>query len=154
LLRTQRLELRQHTEGNIEKLHKWFNDKELLFYDDEGAYEEISMEEMQELMTNRLMKCVLKDHKEIIHLGIHKVEVVENANCGELIGFCMIAFIDKYNKKCKLGITIGEKQEWGKGYAYEALQSLVDFCFDTLGLQRIEVGIYCLILDLLKYLRN
>lgn len=54
----------------------------------------------------------------------------------------MIAYIDKFNKKCKLGLTIGDKNEWGKGYGKEVVESLVNYCFTDLGLNRIVAEIF------------
>ncbi|MBU1026742.1 MAG: GNAT family N-acetyltransferase [Candidatus Margulisbacteria bacterium] len=40
-----------------------------------------------------------------------------------------------------IGIAIGEKDCWGRGYATEALLLVVDFAFAKLKLQRLEAGV-------------
>jgi ribosomal-protein-alanine N-acetyltransferase len=38
------------------------------------------------------------------------------------------------------GILMGDKSEWGKGYAKEASQAVIDYCFDVLQLRKINLG--------------
>lgn len=52
--------------------------------------------------------------------------------------------IDPINLKHGLGeygILIGEKKEWGKGYAKEASEIVINFCFTNLGLRKITLGV-------------
>ena len=39
---------------------------------------------------------------------------------------------------CELGIKIGDKYLRGRGYASEAVELLLSYCFDTLGLQTVR----------------
>jgi [ribosomal protein S5]-alanine N-acetyltransferase len=52
-----------------------------------------------------------------------------------LIGVCKL-FNFEYQFKSEIGYFIG-RPYWGKGYAGEAIQALVDFGFNVLGLHRI-----------------
>lgn len=134
MLETKRLLLKKHTLGNALKMNKWENDKVLLYYDDDVPEDE---ELVPIESTKKYIEKIIKNNDDsILRLGIHKKEQ------GLLIGFCMIAFIDTYNKSCKLGITIGEKNEWGKGYAKEAVNELIRYCFEELNMNRIGVEIY------------
>lgn len=52
--------------------------------------------------------------------------------------------IDPINSKHGLGeygILMGEKDEWGKGYAKEASQVVIDFCFRVLHLRKMTLGV-------------
>jgi [ribosomal protein S5]-alanine N-acetyltransferase len=40
------------------------------------------------------------------------------------------------------GLTIGEKDEWGRGYGTEATRLIVKFAFDTLNLNRVWLQVY------------
>lgn len=135
MIRTERLCLKEHTNDNLKKLYKWFNDEELAYYNDNEPYEQQDLSAIKKYLENRLLLCGFKDNKDIIHLGIHKKE-------GDLIGYCMIAHIDRFNKKCKIGLTLGEKKEWGKGYGKEVIKALLDYCFSEIKMNRVEVEIY------------
>ncbi len=55
----------------------------------------------------------------------------------ELIGNCSIFRINHHNRKAEVGIFIGAKNYWGKGYGTEALSLLVDYGFNILNLNNI-----------------
>ena len=58
------------------------------------------------------------------------------------IGNIKIDPISHRNKVGEYGIMIGDKEEWGKGYAKEATQVVIDFCFsDKLDLRKITLGV-------------
>ena len=42
----------------------------------------------------------------------------------------------------EFGIMIGDKNEWGKGYAMEASQAIINFCFINLRLRKINLGLF------------
>jgi RimJ/RimL family protein N-acetyltransferase len=54
------------------------------------------------------------------------------------IGNCVIR-VDWKNRVGNVGIVIGEKEHWGKGFGTEALQLLVDYGFGVLNMHRIEL---------------
>jgi RimJ/RimL family protein N-acetyltransferase len=134
-IETARLMLKPHTLDNVEKMHLWENDPELLYYNDDQPEDRQpdTLEEMRHYV-ERIMQPDLERH--IIYYAIHKKEGQR------FIGYGMIAFIDSYNRRCRLGITIGERAEWGYGYAQEALRAVINYCFQTLDLNRIGVEIY------------
>ena len=52
--------------------------------------------------------------------------------------------IDPINLKHQLGeygIMIGDVNEWKKGYAYEATKTVINYCFNTLKLRKINLGV-------------
>jgi RimJ/RimL family protein N-acetyltransferase len=46
------------------------------------------------------------------------------------------------NRSAMLGIFIGEKRYWGKGYGREAVQLLLDYAFNLLNLNSVMLGIF------------
>jgi len=113
----------------------WENDPEISYFDDNAAADTPAVTSRQ--MRQRLRRAMQPlPQPSIMHYAIHKR--------GEqtFIGFGMIAFIDPYNRTCRLGIEIGEKSEWGKGYAHEALQAVIDYCFTTLDMNRVGAEVY------------
>lgn len=58
------------------------------------------------------------------------------------IGNIKIGNINKTHKFADLGIIIGQKEEWGKGYATEAIRLASEYAFKKLGLNKLIAGIY------------
>ena len=40
------------------------------------------------------------------------------------------------------GIMMGDVEEWNKGYAREASINIIDYCFETLNLRKINLGVF------------
>lgn len=59
-----------------------------------------------------------------------------------LIGNCGVFAIDWTNRSAELGIMIGEKSEWNKGYGAEAMSLLLRHGFETLNLNRLFLRVY------------
>ncbi|QTD40607.1 GNAT family N-acetyltransferase [Sporosarcina sp. Te-1] len=57
-----------------------------------------------------------------------------------IIGSCGYNSLDFSNAKAEIGYDIS-KNYWGKGYATEAVRSLVDYAFNTLKFNRIEAKV-------------
>jgi ribosomal-protein-serine acetyltransferase len=58
----------------------------------------------------------------------------------ELVGHIMVKSIDHSVSKCELSYFISEQQK-GKGLITEAMQVILDFCFDELHMQKIFLRI-------------
>jgi ribosomal-protein-alanine N-acetyltransferase len=50
------------------------------------------------------------------------------------------AYVDTRNIVADVGILIGEKKLWGKGYGLEALSAVVNFLFREAGMRKVTVG--------------
>ncbi len=60
----------------------------------------------------------------------------------QLIGNCGLHRLDWKNRAAMLGIVLGDKNYWNKGYGTDATRTLVRFAFEQLGLNRVELGVY------------
>lgn len=63
---------------------------------------------------------------------------------GHFIGQCGLYGFDKFKgvaHRCDLGITIGDKDYWGKGYGREAIGLLVDYAFTHWNVQRVGLQV-------------
>ena len=65
-----------------------------------------------------------------------------DAEKDELIGNCGFPKLDHLNKAGEVGIFIGNKDYWGKGYGQEVLRLLLDFGFNILNLHNISLKVY------------
>lgn len=59
-----------------------------------------------------------------------------------LIGSIGLRNIDWLSRKAEIGIMIGEKSQWNKGYGSEAMQLMLQHSFETLNLHRIYLKVF------------
>jgi RimJ/RimL family protein N-acetyltransferase len=58
------------------------------------------------------------------------------------IGRCLLFNVDPVNRSAMLGIFIGEKSAWGKGFGTEAMCLLLDYAFNLLNIHSVELGVF------------
>lgn len=61
---------------------------------------------------------------------------------GRHIGNLRLAPIDRRYRTATLGLLIGERDCWGKGFATQAIGLACEHAFGTLGLRRLAAGAY------------
>jgi [ribosomal protein S5]-alanine N-acetyltransferase len=55
---------------------------------------------------------------------------------GPAIGECDLSEIDRHNRRAEVGFLFA-RAHWGRGYAFEAMERVVAYAFDELGLERL-----------------
>jgi RimJ/RimL family protein N-acetyltransferase len=60
---------------------------------------------------------------------------------GQLIGQCVLFQFDDVAHTAMLGIAIGDKAYWGRGYGREAIRLLLDYGFRLRNLRRIYLSV-------------
>lgn len=58
------------------------------------------------------------------------------------IGGCSLQEIDWRNRWAELGIVIGARDYWGRGYGTDTVQTLCAWAFDTLNLNRVFLRVF------------
>ncbi|MCL2185336.1 MAG: GNAT family N-acetyltransferase [Treponema sp.] len=105
---------------------QWLNDldltKNLILYSSS-----INMESEKEFLIN-----LSKDH----NYSIIDIET------DQLIGNCGFSEIDYLNQTAEIGLFIGNKDYWNKGYGTEALSLLIDYGFKALNFHSIMLKVY------------
>ena len=71
----------------------------------------------------------------------HNYSIVDMEN-NTSIGNCGLMEIDNLNQTAEVGIFIGDKNYWNKGYGTEALKLLVDYGFKALNLHNIFLKVF------------
>jgi ribosomal-protein-alanine N-acetyltransferase len=61
---------------------------------------------------------------------------------GEHIGNIKLGPIDSYHRRAAIGLVIGERVQWAKGYATEAIVAITAHAFDGMGLEKLYAGCY------------
>ncbi len=59
-----------------------------------------------------------------------------------IIGYVQINGINSVHRSAELGIRIGEEKNRGQGYGREALRLAVDFCWNHLNLNRVQLIVF------------
>ncbi len=92
-----------------------------------------------------------RDHTiEDIKAYIDKIQNNPNAELfsirlkenNEHIGNIKLEPIDRFHERAIIGLMIGEKAQWGKGYATEAVRCLEDYAFGKIKLNKLTAGVY------------
>lgn len=60
---------------------------------------------------------------------------------GKLIGSCSLYHLDATARSCELGIVIGDRGYWGRGYGREAVRLLVDYAFRHRNLHKVRLNV-------------
>ena len=66
---------------------------------------------------------------------------IECKESGQYLGGCGMHDIDSKNRMATVGIFLG-KEHVGKGYGTDAMQVLVDFCFNEINLNRVKLNVF------------
>ncbi|MBE0451005.1 MAG: GNAT family N-acetyltransferase [Clostridia bacterium] len=67
---------------------------------------------------------------------------IETIDDGLYLGGCGINNIDWKNRVAVVGIFIGEKSFWGKGYGTDAMKVLMDFIFMEMNINKIKLNVF------------
>ncbi len=65
---------------------------------------------------------------------------IDSLDNGKHIGNCMYYDIDKGRRQAELGIMIGEREYWGKGYGTDAVTTVVCHIFKETNIDRIYLN--------------
>jgi len=126
-----KIRLRAIERKDLPRFVEWLNDPEviqgLLFYlpmsltEEEGWYE-------------NMLKRPPAEHPMVIE--------IHEGNEWVMIGNCGVHNVDWRCRSSEVGIVIGEKRFWNHGYGTQAMQLLLQHCFDTLNLNRVALDVY------------
>jgi [ribosomal protein S5]-alanine N-acetyltransferase len=130
LIKGKRIYLREIKLSDANKNYRdWINDPEVNQYL-ESRFEKWSIKKLKSYVS------AIKKNPSYVFLAI----IVKNRN--KHIGNIKIGLVNKIHKFADVGIIIGEKSFWGKGFAAEAIKLVVDYAFNKLGLHKLTAGAY------------
>jgi RimJ/RimL family protein N-acetyltransferase len=112
--------------NDAEKFTEWLNDLELTL--NLQLYGSIISVESEKGFLDELSKT-------------HNYSIID-IETKEAIGICGFLDIEHINQTAEVGIFIGNKHFWNKGYGAEALSLLVDYGFKALNLHNIMLRVY------------
>lgn len=115
-------------EKDIERWARWNRDSEYQQLLDWGPSKLYTPKEMRE--------WVEKESGSMFNFFIHTLED------DEVIGFLDLGGMDWTSGNCWLGVGIGERAYWGKGYGTDAINVLLRFAFEELNLKRVSLNVF------------
>ena len=104
----------------------WMNDPDVIRYLESGGDYSLSK------LENYISDMVKRD---VYFWGIHLKE--SNLHIGNI----KIDPVVEKHGRAEYGILMGRKSEWGKGFAKESTNKILAYCFETLGLRKITLGV-------------
>lgn len=133
-IETERLHLRIFKESDITPSYlKSLNDKSVIGLT-ESRYRSWSDKEAREYVKN---KGNLKNVSMLIG-------IFTRGKTGKHIGNIRLHSFDNHNKRVEVGILIWDRKEWGKGYATEAMEGILNHIFEVLNLHKTCAEYYSL----------
>jgi diamine N-acetyltransferase len=121
--------LRALEREDLKPLHKWQNDEEVM----ELARSQPDLVKSMASLETELEKALKGEDTEM------RRYMIDEKSSGKPIGWCSIRFHTWTGKhhNADLGLCIGEKDKWGKGYGTEATQLLLRESFEQLNLNKV-----------------
>jgi RimJ/RimL family protein N-acetyltransferase len=111
------------------KWAEWFNDLAVTLPLGDEAYVPAGLDRMRE------------DVADTIRQREHVFSIVE-LQADRLIGRGLLFNVDLVNRSAMLGVVIGEKELWGRGYGQDATRLLLEYAFGLLNLNSIMLGAF------------
>ncbi len=60
---------------------------------------------------------------------------------GKFIGQCALFRLDEVAQTCELGIAIGDKSYWGRGYGSDAIRTLLEYAFRLRNIRKVSLTV-------------
>lgn len=125
----ERVRLRANERGDLVKFHEWVNDPEVT--------RNLAL----------ILPMSMADEEKWIEAQRTPAEKplsieIRKGKAWKLIGNCGVFDIEMIHRSAELGIMIGDRAEWNKGYGAETMTLLLRHCFGTLNLHRAFLRVY------------
>jgi RimJ/RimL family protein N-acetyltransferase len=128
VLQGKNILLRALEREDLKQLHKWQNDGDIMRLARSYPDNMVSMEALE----NEYEKTIKgEDHEK-------QVFIIQARSGGKAIGWASIRHWGKKALGADIGLAIGEKKHWRKGYGTEVTKLLQHEVFEQLGLHRAE----------------
>ena len=125
----QRIELRRHARANYRLYAEWYGDPEI-WHLTSWAASPLSRSAVERLFEDRELSAT--DDSFAIHI---RGEV-------EPIGVISLMNISEANESAELSVIVGHPDDRHQGYGPEAIDRLLRYAFETLGLNRIGLSVF------------
>ena len=124
---SQNITLKPLSLDSYKQSTKWLNDKEVAQY--LGVEKDIN-----EISRKQFIQQILNSDSEVNFM------IINNSN-NQYIGNVYLYNINNTQNTCELGIFIGEKEYWGRGYSSESIKLIKQYAKQILGIKTIIVNV-------------
>jgi diamine N-acetyltransferase len=131
MIEGKRVRLRAIERADLPQFVKWLNDPEVI--ENLELYVPLSLGQEENWYSKALTRPVVEQPMAI--------EVKEGEGW-QTIGTLAFEEIHWHDHSSEVGIAIGDKAYWNKGYGTDALKLLLKYGFQTVGLNRIWLRVY------------
>jgi diamine N-acetyltransferase len=121
------VELSPLTDADSDAMLRWINDRDLVLLN--SAFRPVDEAHHREWFNS------IRKRSDVVIFGIRALEG------GRLVGSCQLLGISPTHRKAELQIRIGEADARGRGYGREGVDLLLDFAFNDLNLNRVELTV-------------
>lgn len=125
------VKLRAYKEEDIEKAVEFINDEEVKKLLDSNIPFPMTKWQEEEWVRSR------KANSDLTYDF-----AIEDLKTGKYIGGCSINECDVKNRTCVIGIMIGDKEYWSKGYGSDSLKVLTKFIFEEVNMNKIKLKVF------------
>ncbi len=130
LLKGKDIYLRNIKVSDVNKVYlSWMNDQKTTQYLESR---------FQKWTTKKLKEYIKEVNKNPDYVFLAIVLIKNNKHIGNI----KIGPINRYHKLGDIGIMIGDKASWGKGYGPQAIKLITRLAFSKLKLNKVTAGIY------------
>jgi len=127
----ERIRLRAVERSDLPRFVEWLNDADVMA--GLSMYLPLSQDD-EESWFDEMRKHPAEQHPLVIE--------VRNQDSWQPIGDCGFNTIDQHSRSAEIGIFIGRKDLWNRGYGTETMCLLLKHGFHTLNLNRIFLRVY------------
>jgi RimJ/RimL family protein N-acetyltransferase len=124
MLKGEKVLLRAVTPEDLPRYLEFKNDVEIHFLGSDGPPVPITLETLQ-----AKYRASMESKGDSVWFAIEAD--------GKFIGQCILHNFDHLSATCEVGITIGDRDYWGRGYGREALRMLMAYAFRQLNIRKI-----------------
>lgn len=129
MIEGERVLLRKLERADLATLHRWMNDRDVMAWARFSPDHMVSLSALEKEFETELTG----ENRE------HITFVIEERSSGRPIGWCTVRTGDRKHVSANLGIGLGEKALWGKGYGTEAVSLLLGVVFDQQAWHRADL---------------
>jgi len=134
IIKGERIRLRAAEREDIPMFLRWINDEDVT--ENLPSLMPISQFEEEDWYES-MMKKPASEHALVIEIKDEKKK-----DSYIPIGNCTFFHINWINRSTEIGIMIGEKSFWNKGYGTETMRLMLEHGFNTLNLHRIWLRVF------------